>query len=53
VTLETAQDLIEKHIRVCPYSNATRGNMEVILTVSNEEFNTKKNKKNGFNRDLN
>lgn len=37
VTLDIAQDLIEKAHQVCPYSNATRGNMEVALTVSNDE----------------
>jgi Ohr subfamily peroxiredoxin len=37
VTLDIAQDLIEKAHQVCPYSNATRGNMEVTLTVSNDE----------------
>lgn len=35
VTLEQAQALIEKAHQVCPYSNATRGNIEVKLTVSN------------------
>lgn len=35
VTLDIAQDLIEKAHQVCPYSNATRGNMLVTLTVSN------------------
>ena len=35
VTLEEAQSLIEKAHQICPYSNATRGNMEVELTVSN------------------
>ncbi len=35
VSLEEAQSLIEKAHEVCPYSNATRGNMEVKLTVSN------------------
>ncbi|MBG6063070.1 Ohr subfamily peroxiredoxin [Flavobacterium sp. CG_9.1] len=35
VTLDVAQDLIEKAHQVCPYSNATRGNMLVTLTVSN------------------
>ncbi|WP_454059112.1 organic hydroperoxide resistance protein [Elizabethkingia ursingii] len=35
VTIEEAQDLIEKAHQVCPYSNATRGNIEVELTVSN------------------
>ena len=36
VTMEVAQSLIEKAHQVCPYSNATRGNMAVKLTVSNE-----------------
>lgn len=36
VSLEQAQTLIEKAHEVCPYSNATRGNMEVKLTVSNK-----------------
>ena len=36
VTMEIAQSLIEKAHQVCPYSNATRGNMAVKLTVSNE-----------------
>nr|WP_322625858.1 organic hydroperoxide resistance protein [uncultured Flavobacterium sp.] len=35
VTLEEAQGLIEKAHQVCPYSNATRGNIDVKLTVSN------------------
>ncbi|MEZ7499471.1 organic hydroperoxide resistance protein [Flavobacterium sp. Arc3] len=35
VTIEEAQTLIEKAHQVCPYSNATRGNMPVKLTVSN------------------
>lgn len=35
VTMAEAQDLIEKAHQVCPYSNATRGNIEVKLTVSN------------------
>ncbi|MDO5614736.1 MAG: organic hydroperoxide resistance protein [Cruoricaptor ignavus] len=35
VSLEEAQNLIEKAHQVCPYSNATRGNIEVRLTVSN------------------
>jgi len=37
VSLELAQQLIEKAHQVCPYSNATRGNMEVKLTVSTNE----------------
>ena len=28
-----AQDLLEKAHQVCPYSNATRGNVEVVLAV--------------------
>ena len=35
VSLEEAQNLIEKAHSICPYSNATRGNIEVNLTVSN------------------
>lgn len=35
VSLEEAQALVEKAHEVCPYSNATRGNIEVTLTVSN------------------
>jgi organic hydroperoxide reductase OsmC/OhrA len=35
VTLEVAQDLTEQAHQVCPYSNATRGNMEVKLSVTN------------------
>ncbi len=35
VTLEEAQSLVEKAHQVCPYSNATRNNMEVKLTVTN------------------
>lgn len=34
VTLEQAKELIESAHQVCPYSNATRGNIEVELTVS-------------------
>ncbi|WP_293904612.1 MULTISPECIES: organic hydroperoxide resistance protein [unclassified Sphingobacterium] len=37
VSLELAQQLIEKAHQVCPYSNATRGNMEVKLSVSTNE----------------
>ena len=37
VSLQDAQMLIEKAHQVCPYSNATRGNIEVTLTVSNNE----------------
>ena len=35
VTIDQAQELIEKAHQICPYSNATRGNIEVKLTVSN------------------
>lgn len=35
VDLETVKDLAEKAHQICPYSNATRGNMEVEITVSN------------------
>ncbi|EWC61568.1 Organic hydroperoxide resistance protein [Actinokineospora spheciospongiae] len=31
---DTAQDLVEKAHQVCPYSNATRGNIDVQLTVA-------------------
>ncbi|WP_333576578.1 organic hydroperoxide resistance protein [Sphingobacterium sp. Lzh-3] len=37
VSLELAQQLIEKAHQVCPYSNATRANMDVKLTVSTNE----------------
>ncbi len=33
VDREIAQDLIEKAHQVCPYSKATRGNIEVILNL--------------------
>ena len=35
VSLEEAQKLAEQAHQVCPYSNATRGNIEVELTVTN------------------
>ena len=35
VSLEEAQELVEQAHQVCPYSNATRGNIEVKLTVTN------------------
>jgi len=35
VSLEEAQKLAEQAHQVCPYSNATRGNIEVKLTVNN------------------
>ncbi|WP_433856176.1 organic hydroperoxide resistance protein [Streptomyces kronopolitis] len=34
VDAATAQDLVEKAHQVCPYSRATRGNIEVKLTVA-------------------
>ena len=37
VSVEVARELIEKAHQVCPYSNATRGNIEVKLTVSTNE----------------
>ncbi|OQP66253.1 organic hydroperoxide resistance protein [Niastella vici] len=37
VSIEEAQQLIEKAHQVCPYSNATRGNIAITLTVSNNE----------------
>ena len=33
---DTAQALTEKAHQVCPYSNATRGNIEVTLTVADD-----------------
>lgn len=33
---ETAQDLADAAHQVCPYSNATRGNIEVTVTVADE-----------------
>lgn len=34
VDAERAQELVEQAHQVCPYSNATRGNVEVTLTVA-------------------
>ncbi len=34
VELEVAQDLVEKAHQVCPYSNATRNNVQVDLKVT-------------------
>ncbi|MFI7102990.1 organic hydroperoxide resistance protein [Streptomyces sp. NPDC050161] len=34
VDAATAEDLVEKAHQVCPYSQATRGNIEVTLTVA-------------------
>ena len=33
---DTAQALAEKAHQVCPYSNATRGNIDVLLTVTDD-----------------
>ena len=33
---DTAVDLTDKAHQVCPYSNATRGNVEVTLTVTDD-----------------
>jgi len=30
----TAEDLVQRAHHVCPYSNATRGNIDVLLTVA-------------------
>ncbi|MCC8409131.1 organic hydroperoxide resistance protein [Mucilaginibacter sp. UR6-1] len=35
IDLEKANDLVAKAHQVCPYSNATRGNIEVKLAVTN------------------
>jgi len=35
VSLEEAHELTEKAHQICPYSNATRNNIEVKLTVTN------------------
>lgn len=35
MALEEAQKFVEKAHQVCPYSNATRGNIEVNISVSN------------------
>ena len=35
VTIEEAQQFAEKAHQMCPYSNATRGNIEVALSVTN------------------
>ncbi len=34
VDTATAQELTEQAHQVCPYSNATRGNVDVVLTVN-------------------
>ncbi len=35
VAIEQAKELVEKAHQICPYSNATRNNIEVALTVTN------------------
>ena len=35
VTIEEAQQLAEKAHQICPYSNATRNNVEVKITATN------------------
>jgi osmotically inducible protein OsmC len=35
VTIDQAHELVEKAHQICPYSNATRGNIEVNLVVTN------------------
>jgi len=37
ISQEEAQDFVEKAHQVCPYSNATRGNIDVKLMVSVNE----------------
>ncbi|WP_419868177.1 organic hydroperoxide resistance protein [Chryseobacterium sp. CT-SW4] len=37
VSLEEAKELTEKAHQVCPYSNATRNNIEVALSVTNND----------------
>ncbi len=37
VSIEVAQELTEKAHQICPYSNATRLNIEVKLSVTNNE----------------
>jgi len=39
VPLAQAQELAAQAHKVCPYSNATRGNMEVTLSVTNNTIN--------------
>ena len=33
---DLAQELADQAHQVCPYSNATRGNIEVVVTVSDD-----------------
>ena len=34
--IELAKQLVSSAHKVCPYSNATRGNIEVVLTANGE-----------------
>jgi len=34
LALEKAQELVEQAHQVCPYSNATRGNVDVVLNIA-------------------
>jgi len=36
LSAEQARELTEKAHQVCPYSNATRGNIEVTLEISED-----------------
>ncbi|WPP53461.1 organic hydroperoxide resistance protein [Catalinimonas niigatensis] len=38
VSQEQAEELVNKAHQVCPYSNATRNNIDVVLEVSTEEL---------------
>jgi Ohr subfamily peroxiredoxin len=38
VDQDVAEELVEKAHQVCPYSNATRGNIAVTLAVTNQEI---------------
>mgnify|MGYP000063906928 CR=1 FL=1 len=39
IPLEQAQELAAQAHKVCPYSNATRDNMEVTLSITNTKLN--------------
>ena len=34
IAVATAEELVNRAHQVCPYSNATRGNIDVLLTVA-------------------
>jgi len=44
VSLEEAKELVAKADQVCPYSNSTRGNIEVTFEVSKKKKSTKQKK---------